>query len=136
MHVSIDPRGRGRRIPDPHTDDSGRLIGRLEFAMVWGETASDRELSQRQLSVLLIVGLEGEVDHRVGDLADRLKVSKIAITRAVDRLEQFNYIRRDHDPNDGRSIIISRTATGNAYIRQLSRFAKRAETQAVYAEAA
>lgn len=89
----------------------------------------DRDLSQRQLSVLLIIGLE-DVEHRVGNLADRLKVSKTAITRAVDRLEEFHFVRRENDPNDGRSIILNRTATGNAYIRQLSRFTKRAETHA------
>ena len=127
-----------RSVGPVHVDPILHVIKEMIVLSVrsTADESSDRELSQRQLSVLLIVGLEGEVDHRVGDLADRLKVSKIAITRAVDRLEQFNYIRRDHDPNDGRSIIISRTATGNAYIRQLSRFAKRAETQAVYAEAA
>ena len=76
------------------------------------------DLSARQLSVLLICGLE-EGPHTVRGLAERLNVAKPAITRALDRLEQFDLVRRVPDPRDRRSVLIARTAPGAAYLAHI-----------------
>ena len=76
------------------------------------------DLSARQLSVLLICFLE-DGPHTVRGLAERLNVAKPAITRALDRLEQFDLVRRAPDPRDRRSVLVSRTAPGAAYIAHL-----------------
>ncbi len=76
------------------------------------------DLSARQLSVLLICFLE-EGPHTVRGLAERLQVAKPAITRALDRLEQFDLVRRAPDPRDRRSVLVSRTAQGAAFIAHL-----------------
>lgn len=76
------------------------------------------DLSARQLSVLLICFLE-DGPHTVRGLAERLNVAKPAITRALDRLEQFDLVRRAPDPRDRRSVLVSRTAVGAAYIANL-----------------
>lgn len=76
------------------------------------------DLSARQLSVLLICFLE-EGPHTVRGLAERLHVAKPAITRALDRLEQFDLVRRAADPRDRRSVLVSRTAQGAAFIAHL-----------------
>ena len=76
------------------------------------------DLSARQLSVLLICFLE-EGPHTVRGLAERLQVAKPAITRALDRLEQFDLVRRAADPRDRRSVLVSRTAQGAAFIAHL-----------------
>ena len=69
------------------------------------------DLSARQLSVLLICYLE-DGPHTVRGLAERLRVAKPAITRGLDRLEQFDLVRRADDPRDRRSVLVARTAPG------------------------
>ena len=76
------------------------------------------DLSARQLGVLLICLLE-EGPHTVRGLAGRLDVAKPAITRAVDRLEQFELVRRAPDPRDRRSVLVTRTPVGTAYVTTL-----------------
>jgi DNA-binding MarR family transcriptional regulator len=51
-----------------------------------------------------------------------LNVSKPAITRALDRLEEFEFTKRETDPNDRRSVIARRTPAGSAYLRTLGKY--------------
>jgi DNA-binding MarR family transcriptional regulator len=76
------------------------------------------DLSARQLGVLLTCYLQ-EGGHTVRGLASELNVSKPAITRALDRLAEFDLARRKPDPADRRSVLVQRTPRGNAYIRDL-----------------
>jgi DNA-binding MarR family transcriptional regulator len=48
-------------------------------------------------------------------------VSKPAITRALDRLSEFDLVRRKKDPLDRRSVLVQRTTTGTAFLRDLKR---------------
>lgn len=73
------------------------------------------DLSARQLSVLLICFLE-DGPHTVRELAERLGVAKHTIARIVDRLERFELVRSAPDPRDRRSMVVSRTAPGAAYV--------------------
>jgi DNA-binding MarR family transcriptional regulator len=76
------------------------------------------DLTSRQLAVLMICYLDSEA-QTVRGLAARLNVSKPAITRAIDRLEEFTFARRKQDPNDRRSILVQRTANGMALLRDI-----------------
>ncbi len=76
------------------------------------------DLTARQLGVLLICYLE-EGPHTVRGLAARLAVAKPAITRALDRLEEFQFARRMQDPRDRRSIVVARTQDGDAFMDHL-----------------
>ena len=76
------------------------------------------DLTARQLGALLICYLE-EGPHTVRGLAARLSVAKPAITRALDRLEEFAFARRLQDPRDRRSIVVARTPEGEAFMVQL-----------------
>ncbi|MBS0560743.1 MAG: MarR family transcriptional regulator [Proteobacteria bacterium] len=76
------------------------------------------DLSARQLGVLLHCYLETEA-QTVRGLAARLAVSKPAITRALDRLAEFDLIRRKVDPLDRRSVLVQRTAAGQTFMRDL-----------------
>lgn len=78
----------------------------------------DPDLTARQLAVLLICYLE-DGPHTVRGLAARLSVAKPAITRALDRLEQFDLAARKQDPRDRRSIVVARTPDGNAFMSHL-----------------
>ena len=54
-----------------------------------------------------------------GQWAQDLNVSKPAITRALDRLTELDFVRRKVDPADRRSVLVQRTATGMAFLREL-----------------
>jgi DNA-binding MarR family transcriptional regulator len=76
------------------------------------------DLSARQLGVFLTSCLEDEA-QTVRGLAAKLNISKPAITRALDRLAEFDLVRRNTDPLDRRSVLVQRTATGMAFFRDI-----------------
>jgi DNA-binding MarR family transcriptional regulator len=71
-----------------------------------------RDLSARQLGIFLVAYLESG-PHTVRGLAVRLDISKPAVTRSVDRLEELGFARREPDPRDRRSVLVGRTDAGN-----------------------
>ena len=76
------------------------------------------DLTARQLATFLICYLEGEA-QTVRGLAAKLDISKPAVTRALDRLVEFDLVRRKDDPLDRRSILVQRTQTGLGFLRDL-----------------
>lgn len=74
------------------------------------------DLSARQLALLMSVYLE-DGPHTVRSLAESLDVTKAAISRAVDRLVGYEYLRRGPDPRDKRSIVLHRTSAGIHYLQ-------------------
>ncbi|OHC74069.1 MAG: MarR family transcriptional regulator [Rhodospirillales bacterium RIFCSPLOWO2_12_FULL_58_28] len=75
------------------------------------------DLSARQMGVLLTVYLTLP-PHTVRGLAETLKISKPAITRAVDRLGELQLLRRKIDDEDRRSVFIQRTVRGSVFLRE------------------
>ena len=75
------------------------------------------DLSARQMAVVLTVYLSPP-PHTVRGLARTLTVSKPAITRALDRLEKLEFVRRRPDESDRRSILVQRTVKGSVYLRE------------------
>ncbi|MDA8248034.1 MAG: MarR family transcriptional regulator [Rhodospirillales bacterium] len=96
----------------------GRLPNILRDTVVNLVRREGPDLTARQLGVILICYLE-EGPHTVRGLAARLGVAKPAITRALDRLEEFQFARRLQDPRDRRSIVVARTAAGDAFMEHL-----------------
>ena len=78
------------------------------------------DLTARQLGVFLTCYLEVEA-QTVRGLAAKLDVSKPAITRALDRLSEFDLVRRKKDPLDRRSVLVQRTTAGNGFMRDLKK---------------
>jgi DNA-binding MarR family transcriptional regulator len=76
------------------------------------------DLSARQLGVFLTSYLEEEAPT-VGELAAKLKVSGPAISRALNRLAEFDLVRRQTDPLDRRSTLARRTMTGTVFLRDI-----------------
>ena len=75
------------------------------------------DLSARQMALLLSVYLNPP-PHTVRGLSQFLKVSKPAITRAINRLSEFGMVRRKTDDNDRRSVLIQRTVKGSVFLRE------------------
>jgi DNA-binding MarR family transcriptional regulator len=75
------------------------------------------DLSARQMALLLTVYLT-RPPHTVRGLADVLKVSKPAVSRALDRLSDLQMVRRKADEDDRRSVLIQRTVRGSIFLRE------------------
>ena len=101
--------------PNPVSDAQVGLLRDTVVALVRRDGA---DLSARQLGVFLTCYLN-EGGHTVRGLAIHLKVSKPAITRALDRLGELDLARRKIDPLDRRSVLVQRTPKGAAFLRDL-----------------
>ena len=75
------------------------------------------DLTARQMALLLNVYLTPP-PHTVRGMAEKLRVSKPAVTRAVDRLSTLEFVRRKVDENDRRSVLIQRTVRGSVFLRE------------------
>ena len=73
------------------------------------------DLSARQMALMLSVYL-GEGPHTVRGLATALRVSKPAVSRALDRLGELGYIRRQRDDLDRRNVLVQKTAEGGTFL--------------------
>jgi len=101
--------------PNPVSDAQVRLFRETVVALVRRDSA---DLSARQLGVFLTCYLNDDA-HTVRGLAAELNVSKPAITRALDRLGEFDLARRKTDPLDRRSVLVQRTTKGAALLREI-----------------
>ncbi len=110
-----------------------QLIGILRDTTVSLVRRAGPDLSARQLGVLLTCYLN-DGGHTVRGLAASLNVSKPAITRALDRLGEFDLARRKTDPADRRSVLVQRTPKGTALLRELRGMLAEAAAEAVKAE--
>jgi len=95
------------------------LLHILKETLTASVASDGPDLSARQLTVFLKVYLEPATEHTVRGLAGALNVSKPAITRALDRLAEFDFAKRETDKSDRRSIIVRRTPKGSAYLGTL-----------------
>lgn len=106
-----------------------QLIGILRSTIVSLVRRDGTDLSARQLGVFLTCYLTDQ-EHTVRGLAADLSVSKPAITRALDRLSEADYLRRKPDPRDRRSVLVQRTARGAAFLRDIKKILAAAEASA------
>ena len=79
------------------------------------------DLSARQMALLLSVYM-GEAPHTVRGLAKALKISKPAVSRALDRLGELGYIRRQRDETDRRNVLVQRTVSGAVFLTDFAAF--------------
>jgi len=73
------------------------------------------DLSARQMSLMLSVYL-GEGPHTVRGLAQALRISKPAVSRALDRLGELGYVYRQRDDLDRRNVLVQRTQSGARFL--------------------
>lgn len=97
------------------TDD---LVGLLRDAIVALVRREETDLTARQLGVFLTCYLEDDA-QTVRGLAAKLNISKPAVTRALDRLAEFDLTRRKTDPLDRRSVLVQKTVAGRGFLRDL-----------------
>ena len=89
-------------------------------ALVASVRAETPDLSARQMALMLSVYL-GDGPHTVRGLAQALRISKPAVSRALDRLGELNYVRRARDDLDRRNVLVQRTSNGGEFLTEFSR---------------
>ena len=77
------------------------------------------DLSMRQITILLTIYLETP-PHTVRALAQKLKVSKPVITRALDTMGKFGLVSRRRDDADKRNVLVQRTVKGVLYLERFA----------------
>jgi DNA-binding MarR family transcriptional regulator len=99
--------------------DPRQALGLWHAVVLGGMARGQPDLTTRQMAVLLHVFL-ADPPHTVRGLAQTLGISKPAVTRAVDRLEQLGYLRRRREEQDKRSVQVQRTVKGSVFLRDFA----------------
>ncbi len=71
------------------------------------------------MALLLSVYMQ-DGPHTVRGLAKTLKISKPAVSRALDRLGELGYIRRERDEMDRRNVLVQRATAGAAFLKSFA----------------
>jgi len=96
-------------------------LGQQQALKIWHDALSESvrrdgpDLSARQMAITLGVYM-ADGPHTVRGLAADLNISKPAVTRALDRLEELGFVRRQKDPDDRRSVLVLRTVRGSVFL--------------------
>jgi len=100
------------------SDTTESLVNVLRDTIVALVRQDGPDLSARQFGVFLTCYLETDA-QTVRGLAAALDVSKPVISRALDRLADFDLVRRKADPTDRRSVLVQRTPAGTSYLKDI-----------------
>ena len=84
-------------------------------SLVEGVRQDGPDLTARQLALMLTVYLK-PLPHTVRGLSEELNIGKPAVTRALDALTKYSFVRRIPDPDDKRSVQVQRTVKGSIYL--------------------
>lgn len=79
------------------------------------------DLTNRQMAILLTVVMSSG-PHTVRGLAAALNLSKPVITRALNKLSELGYLRRQRDLTDRRNVIIAPTDKGAQFLEHIGTF--------------
>ncbi|MEM8800447.1 MAG: MarR family winged helix-turn-helix transcriptional regulator [Pseudomonadota bacterium] len=77
------------------------------------------DFTNRQMALILHVYLS-EGPHTVRGLASYLGVAKPVITRALNTLEQYGFVKRCTDAADKRSLFVQRTVKGAVFLSEFA----------------
>jgi len=75
------------------------------------------DLSTRQLALLEHCASHNENDRQVKNIASLLQISRPAVTRAANRMEEMTLAERLHPPHDRRTCVIALTRKGAAFLK-------------------
>jgi DNA-binding MarR family transcriptional regulator len=88
--------------------EQGSLLGLLKMTM-------DNKLTIKQLLVLL--HLDSPV--KASQVAEICGVTMAGATGIIDRMEQAQYVRREHSKSDRRCIMVERTVAGSEALKNI-----------------
>ena len=111
--------------PTPELDDLTTAIE--DFTTIFIRLPSVRRFNFSTLSVLHTLARRGPL--RLTDLTTTEQLKQPALTSLVAKLERDGLVSRAPDPRDGRAVLLSLTAEGQAIVdsRRVSRVERLAE---------
>ena len=98
---------------------SDGVLGEWMHTLIAYVRSARPDLTNRQMALLMLVYLTPG-PHTVRGLAASLSVSKPVVTRALNTLGAFGYIRRQKDESDLRNIFVERTDAGQDFLQAFS----------------
>jgi DNA-binding MarR family transcriptional regulator len=75
---------------------------------------------QQHQALLFIIGYPGREQVTIGELAERLQIRHHSAVGLVDRLEEQGMVKRMHNREDRRQVLISLTDKGIELLRGLA----------------
>ncbi|HET7333787.1 MAG TPA: MarR family transcriptional regulator [Rhizomicrobium sp.] len=78
-------------------------------------SSDEPDLTERQMAIFLTVYVN-DPPHTVRGLAALLRISKPAVTRALDTLGRLGYVQRKRDDADRRNVLVQRTEKGRDFL--------------------
>jgi DNA-binding MarR family transcriptional regulator/CheY-like chemotaxis protein len=90
-------------------------IARMVLRMT-DEHSAKLGISQTKLTILLYLSREPDQCKSPSVLAKHCGVSRAAMTRLLDGLEQEGYVDRDEDPSDRRALRVKLTIAGQQFV--------------------
>ena len=100
--------------------DGNETLSEWRRALIRYVRSGAPDLTNRQMALLLVVGLEGGL-HTVRGLAARLEVSKPVVTRALNSLTALGLVLRRIDERDRRSVFVDLTKPGEDFMADFAR---------------
>ncbi|MET0433463.1 MarR family winged helix-turn-helix transcriptional regulator [Cellulomonas sp. GbtcB1] len=106
------------------SDSPGELAGELRVALAKStrrirSRRGGADLPDPQFNVLAILLREGPLSP--GALADAEHVQPPSMTRTVNALVELGFVQKSEHPTDGRQVVVSLTAPGEAEVRETRR---------------
>ncbi|WP_147795570.1 MarR family winged helix-turn-helix transcriptional regulator [Cellulomonas sp. Y8] len=106
------------------SDSPGELAGDLRVALAKStrrirSRRGGADLPDPQFNVLAILLREGPLSP--GALADAEHVQPPSMTRTVNALVELGFVQKSEHPTDGRQVVVSLTAPGEAEVRETRR---------------
>ena len=88
------------------------LLARIE------ELLRPHQLTFARFELLRLLAFSRRGVMPVGKVGERLQVHPASVTNAVQRLEQAGLVRRDANPDDGRSVLATITPAGRELVER------------------
>jgi DNA-binding MarR family transcriptional regulator len=111
--------GEPPAAPDPADVARLRLVLARLYRQMAQASGGDRELTFSQISALARTDQYGPL--RIGELAAHEQVAAPSLTRTVQPLAAAGLIRKEPDPSDGRSSLVSITPAGRELLGEVRR---------------
>lgn len=96
---------------------SNRIVEFYELLSSWEqEVIKDSDLSLQQMHTIEVIGNNEMIQMK--SLADKLHISMGTLTVMIYRLEKMSLVKREKNPEDGRSFIIRLTEKGELHFKE------------------
>jgi DNA-binding MarR family transcriptional regulator len=117
-----DIKGRKQTTLQPDYQSLAELRYQIRRFLHFSEQAARKaDVEPRQHQFLLALkGLPDNMRPTIGILADRLQIRPHSTVELVNRMSNAGLVKRRHDSDDGREVLLKLTSRGEAVLHELS----------------